>query len=114
MAVMAAPAIIWPYSEVYAPCNVRRPGGSVNNWRSFRISRGHRKSFHAPRTVSYTHLRAHETVLDLVCRLLLEKKQKIQKKKKKMIKKKKKKDNRYRRLRSHSSQSRQIRNHYSA
>ena len=35
----------------------------------------------APRTapqrripVSYTHLRAHETVLDLVCRLLLEKK----------------------------------------
>ena len=26
--------------------------------------------------VSYTHLRAHETVLDLVCRLLLEKKQK--------------------------------------
>ena len=23
--------------------------------------------------VSYTHLRAHETVLDLVCRLLLEK-----------------------------------------
>ena len=24
-------------------------------------------------TVSYTHLRAHETVLDLVCRLLLEK-----------------------------------------
>ena len=27
---------------------------------------------HVP--VSYTHLRAHETVLDLVCRLLLEKK----------------------------------------
>ena len=27
-----------------------------------------------PRAVSYTHLRAHETVLDLVCRLLLEKK----------------------------------------
>ena len=26
-------------------------------------------------TVSYTHLRAHETVLDLVCRLLLEKNQ---------------------------------------
>ena len=25
--------------------------------------------------VSYTHLRAHETVLDLVCRLLLDKKQ---------------------------------------
>ena len=27
--------------------------------------------------VSYTHLRAHETVLDLVCRLLLEKKNQI-------------------------------------
>ena len=31
--------------------------------------------------VSYTHLRAHETVLDLVCRLLLEKKQRNKKKK---------------------------------
>ena len=29
---------------------------------------------HSPSPVSYTHLRAHETVLDLVCRLLLEKK----------------------------------------
>ena len=38
--------------------------------------------------VSYTHLRAHETVLDLVCRLLLEKK-----KKRKVNKKKKKKTN---------------------
>ena len=28
----------------------------------------------AVEAVSYTHLRAHETVLDLVCRLLLEKK----------------------------------------
>ena len=26
---------------------------------------------YAPSPVSYTHLRAHETVLDLVCRLLL-------------------------------------------
>ena len=33
--------------------------------------------------VSYTHLRAHETVLDLVCRLLLEKNKKKQEKKKK-------------------------------
>ena len=30
------------------------------------------------KTVSYTHLRAHETVLDLVCRLLLEKKNKYE------------------------------------
>eukprot|EP00657_Telonema_sp_P-1_P003405 TRINITY_DN18210_c0_g1_i1.p1 TRINITY_DN18210_c0_g1~~TRINITY_DN18210_c0_g1_i1.p1 ORF type:complete len:221 (+),score=51.37 TRINITY_DN18210_c0_g1_i1:207-869(+) len=41
-----------------------------------------------PKTVSYTHLRAHETVLDLVCRLLLEKKKKKNKKKKKKKKKK--------------------------
>src|SRR5664280_3297339 len=33
--------------------------------------------------VSYTHLRAHETVLDLVCRLLLEKKKKKNKNNKK-------------------------------
>ena len=33
------------------------------------------------RPVSYTHLRAHETVLDLVCRLLLEKKKQNKKKK---------------------------------
>src|SRR5450756_3043190 len=33
--------------------------------------------------VSYTHLRAHETRHDLVCRLLLEKKKKAKKKKKK-------------------------------
>ncbi|WDT36791.1 hypothetical protein PVA38_11125 [Streptococcus pneumoniae D39] len=31
-------------------------------------------SFSSLISVSYTHLRAHETVLDLVCRLLLEKK----------------------------------------
>ena len=37
--------------------------------------------------VSYTHLRAHETRHDLVCRLLLEKKKKKQTKKKKTIKK---------------------------
>src|SRR5665811_1902127 len=44
----------------------------------------HRKLYPAVTTtylrlpVSYTHLRAHETVLDLVCRLLLEKKKKKQ------------------------------------
>ena len=37
-------------------------------------------------SVSYTHLRAHETVLDLVCRLLLEKTNKQKKKKNKKIK----------------------------
>ena len=33
-----------------------------------------------PDPVSYTHLRAHETVLDLVCRLLLETKNTTKKK----------------------------------
>ena len=35
------------------------------------------KTVDYPASVSYTHLRANETVLDLVCRLLLEKKKKI-------------------------------------
>src|SRR5665811_1043749 len=39
----------------------------------FRLPAGRNRS---NRAVSYTHLRAHETVLDLVCRLLLEKKNK--------------------------------------
>ena len=35
-----------------------------------------------PVAVSYTHLRAHETVLEIVCRLLHEKKKKNKNKKK--------------------------------
>ena len=38
------------------------------------VSRGQVVAEFAAGAVSYTHLRAHETVLDLVCRLLLEKK----------------------------------------
>ena len=34
-------------------------------------------TLHIDNPVSYTHLRAHETVLDIVCRLLLEKKNKL-------------------------------------
>ena len=55
--------------------------------------------------VSYTHLRAHETVLDLVCRLLLEKTKKKKKKKKKKRKKKTKKQ-----LQVHRVQEQQVRN----
>ena len=33
-----------------------------------------KKKYRQVFAVSYTHLRAHETVLDIVCRLLLEKK----------------------------------------
>ena len=41
-----------------------------------RLSPQHQQIWNAKilEAVSYTHLRAHETVLDLVCRLLLEKK----------------------------------------
>ena len=55
--------------------------------------RAERAERQEPEPVSYTHLRAHETVLDLVCRLLLEKKtqQKKNKKQNKKNKKKKKK-----------------------
>src|SRR5660398_116807 len=38
-----------------------------------------------PAAVSYTHLRAHETKANLVCRLLLEKKKKKTKKKEKCL-----------------------------
>ena len=40
------------------------------------VSQGAKPSDRVSSSVSYTHLRAHETVLDLVCRLLLEKKKK--------------------------------------
>ena len=38
------------------------------------VGAGNRATVVVGEPVSYTHLRAHETVLDLVCRLLLEKK----------------------------------------
>ena len=38
-----------------------------------RTTHGVEIDIHGLKPVSYTHLRAHETVLDLVCRLLLEK-----------------------------------------
>src|SRR5678816_4781475 len=38
------------------------------------------ENFRGPKSVSYTHLRAHETPEHLVCRLLLEKKKKKTKK----------------------------------
>ena len=40
------------------------------------VRREGKQVFYSLNPVSYTHLRAHETVLDLVCRLLLEKKNK--------------------------------------
>jgi len=40
----------------------------------YRVGAGQDEEYRCLKAVSYTHLRAHETVLDLVCRLLLEKK----------------------------------------
>ena len=41
---------------------------------AFQLLKYAASSYSTALPVSYTHLRAHETVLDLVCRLLLEKK----------------------------------------
>src|SRR5664280_3244557 len=48
-------------------------GGKQKGWCALHLRQGAGES---PQPVSYTHLRAHETVLDLVCRLLLEKQNK--------------------------------------
>ena len=48
---------------------VKKPSESKVPWDYFKL-----KATIPAEPVSYTHLRAHETVLDLVCRLLLEKK----------------------------------------
>ena len=50
----------------------RASSGLIQGWKSSGSKLGKVSSRLV--TVSYTHLRAHETVLDLVCRLLLEKK----------------------------------------
>ena len=51
-------------------------GEEVGVWGgTYAVTKGFYDHF-GPEPVSYTHLRAHETVLDLVCRLLLEKKKK--------------------------------------
>src|SRR5665811_2072694 len=60
-------------------CREERQGGPqvtvrTKLWRNCRETPRSRGD--CPEPVSYTHLRAHETVLDLVCRLLLEKKKK--------------------------------------
>ena len=50
--------------------------GVENRLKNVEIKLGRLEKTVSVATVSYTHLRAHETVLDLVCRLLLEKKNK--------------------------------------
>src|SRR5664280_400287 len=58
--------------QEYRTC-FEAPLGALEN------SPGRKPCGTGPETVSYTHLRAHETVLDLVCRLLLEKTKKNKK-----------------------------------
>ena len=51
------------------------PGDPGRYDKKKRVGRGESSGYgRTSGPVSYTHLRAHETVLDLVCRLLLEKK----------------------------------------
>src|SRR5665811_490204 len=58
----------------FEPCCRSRTGNDHPGADRRRRGTGSPWVHHDP--VSYTHLRAHETVLDLVCRLLLEKKKK--------------------------------------
>ena len=63
--ILANPDVTWETSE------------QLNIGLDARFARGRLGlAFDWYQTVSFTHLRAHETVLDLVCRLLLEKKKK--------------------------------------
>ena len=65
-------------SDVYKRQRSSSPGATADGDRTERRRELRRRRRHhrdARRgAVSYTHLRAHETVLDIVCRLLLEKK----------------------------------------
>src|SRR5450756_3081919 len=61
-----------------APRREARPAARTTGELRGKRSGGSRPPARGPRPVSYTHLRAHETRHDLVCRLLLEKKKKKQ------------------------------------
>src|SRR5659263_752515 len=63
----------WPREATFASWNRRLP---PYFHMTVKAPRGltHAKRLYSPEAVSYTHLRAHETRHDLVCRLLLEKK----------------------------------------
>ena len=72
----STPATIVP-GDAGAPAPARAPKMAMNDSMVAGLDsvRATAPAKVAARPVSYTHLRAHETVLDLVCRLLLEKKQ---------------------------------------
>src|SRR5665811_360405 len=62
------------FAIIAGPCSVETPEQVLAAARAVKEAGGHMMRGGAFKPVSYTHLRAHETVLDLVCRLLLEKK----------------------------------------
>ena len=74
-----------PNSKNAAKPNIaKKPptGYKISDWQgNYQAKNISARSGENATAVSYTHLRAHETVLDLVCRLLLEKKKKTTKKK---------------------------------
>src|SRR5665811_2469773 len=63
-------SVVAPTITTAPSCNA--PGGLPHSPQMLTHGMSPPMALHTP--VSYTHLRAHETVLDLVCRLLLEKK----------------------------------------
>mgnify|MGYP003380322173 CR=1 FL=1 len=84
--VLEDPAPVLEGAPGEARIDVGAPPVDIGD-RVARARRHQQPAFVAPAVavgpVSYTHLRAHETVLDLVCRLLLEKKKKNKKQKSK-------------------------------
>ena len=53
-------------NELTTNLSSQKANTSIARWYAVQVASSCEK------TVSYTHLRAHETVLDLVCRLLLQ------------------------------------------
>ncbi len=88
IAMVNVPAVTFPSLEARLSTREERSGSFVVEVDELLLARARRgeqaaverlyRTFERPvynlAPVSYTHLRAHETVLDIVCRLLLEKK----------------------------------------
>ena len=74
-----SPALAAPVPDLSrVACGPRRRRCVLSRARALHVAGGaaraaRQEDLATPGAVSYTHLRAHETVLDLVCRLLLEK-----------------------------------------
>eukprot|EP00658_Telonema_sp_P-2_P052032 TRINITY_DN40170_c0_g1_i1.p1 TRINITY_DN40170_c0_g1~~TRINITY_DN40170_c0_g1_i1.p1 ORF type:complete len:126 (-),score=26.59 TRINITY_DN40170_c0_g1_i1:16-393(-) len=76
-------------SQHHGSVSIGRPTAPIRKWmglivkpsEALMLAQASGERWHGPTSVSYTHLRAHETPEHLVCRLLLEKKKKKTKKK---------------------------------